>query len=300
MESASVKTSKRALGRGLSALLENANTDVTTNFTDESEPKLSGSVSPLPMNAIETNPFQPRSDFEKEALTELTKSILEHGIIQPVSVRKLGYDRYQLISGERRFKAAKLAGLTEIPVYIRIANDQAMLEMALVENIQRRNLNAIEIAIGLKRLIKECELTQEQLSEKVSKNRSTVANYLRLLRLPNEIQAAIRNRTISTGHARALINIEDKTTQLQIFQQILEETLSVRQVEQLARNEITKPAKKRISEPLSFQQQKIKEDLSNYFNTKVDIKKSPKGKGKITIEFKNDDDLRRISELLNE
>ena len=202
---------KRALGKGLGALLQDSKTDITTsNAVSEVASAVVGSVAMLQISQIETNPFQPRTHFEEVALQELADSITLHGIIQPVTVRKLGYDKYQLISGERRFRASQLAGLKEVPAYIRIANDQAMLEMALVENVQRENLDAIEIAISYKRLIDECDLTQEAVSEKVSKQRSTVTNYLRLLKLPEEIQLGLREQQISMGHARALINIENK------------------------------------------------------------------------------------------
>ncbi|MBA3971119.1 MAG: ParB/RepB/Spo0J family partition protein, partial [Bacteroidetes bacterium] len=193
-----MSTKRNALGRGLSALLENANTDITSNQLEgEGKGKVVGAVANIEISCIETNPFQPRTHFEEDALNELAGSIKEHGIIQPITVRKLGYDKYQLISGERRFRASQLAGLTSVPAYIRIANDQAMLEMALVENIQRENLDAIEVAISYKRLIDECSLTQEQLSQKVSKQRSTITNYLRLLKLPVEIQLAIRTGDIT-------------------------------------------------------------------------------------------------------
>ncbi|MEY4659794.1 MAG: hypothetical protein RJB36_1560, partial [Bacteroidota bacterium] len=191
-----------ALGRGLSALLQNSETDITSM-----NGATVGSVSMIDIQYIEANPFNPRTHFEKEALEELRMSILSHGIIQPLTVRKLGRDRYQLISGERRFRASQLAGLKEVPAYIRIANDQTMLEMALVENIQREDLNAIEVAISYERLIDECKLTQEQLSEKVAKSRSHIANHIRLLKLPASIQAGVRDQKISMGHARALLSI---------------------------------------------------------------------------------------------
>ena len=224
---------KRALGKGLSALLQDNKTDITSsNAVTEVASGVVGSIAMLQIAQIETNPFQPRTYFEEVALQELADSITLHGIIQPVTVRKLGYDKYQLISGERRFRASQLAGLTEVPAYIRIANDQAMLEMALVENVQRENLDAIEIAISYKRLIDECDLTQEAVSEKVSKQRSTVTNYLRLLKLPEVIQLGLREQQISMGHARALINIENKETQLAIFNTIVEQDLSVRDTEE--------------------------------------------------------------------
>lgn len=295
---------KNALGRGLSALLENANTDITTNTTEGSV-KVSGAVANIEIAHIETNPFQPRSHFEEQALNELAASIAEHGIIQPITVRKLGYDKYQLISGERRFRASQMAGLTSVPAYIRIANDQAMLEMALVENIQRENLNAIEVAISYKRLIDECALTQEELSQKVSKQRSTITNYLRLLKLPVEIQLAIINNDISMGHARSIINIENPDKQLEIYQQIVANNLSVREAEDLARG--VKTAKrteknkkdKKAKGQLSFEKLKVVDDLRAVFNTKVNISQENNGKGKIVIPFRSDNDLKRILDLLD-
>ncbi len=297
---------RNALGRGLSALLENANTDITSNNT-EGAVKVSGAVANIEISTIETNPFQPRTHFEEDALNELAASIAEHGIIQPITVRKLGYDKYQLISGERRFRASQIAGLTSIPAYIRIANDQAMLEMALVENIQRENLNSIEVAISYKRLIDECALTQEQLSQKVSKQRSTITNYLRLLKLPVEIQLAIINSDITMGHARALINIDNTDNQLEIYQQIVSNNLSVRETEDLARGVKTekksdkngKPDKKSTKGQLSFEKLKVVDDLRAVFNTKVNISQENNGKGKIVIPFKSDNDLKRILDLLD-
>lgn len=304
-----MSTKKNALGRGLSALLENANTDITSNNKLEGEGKVVGAVANIEIANIETNPFQPRTNFEEDALNELASSIKEHGIIQPITVRKLGYDKYQLISGERRFRASQLAGLTSVPAYIRIANDQAMLEMALVENIQREELDAIEVAISYKRLIDECDLTQEQLSQKVSKQRSTITNYLRLLKLPVEIQLAIRNKDITMGHARALINIDNEDKQLDIYNQIVMNNLSVRDVEDLVRGvkseaaSTSSPSKggadKKEKAVLSVEQQAIVEDLRAVFNTKVQISKEPGGKGKIVIPFKSDNDLKRILDMLD-
>jgi ParB family chromosome partitioning protein len=297
---------RNALGKGLSALLENANTDIT-NTKWEGEGKVVGAVASILISKIETNPFQPRTNFEEQALNELAASIKEHGIIQPITVRKLGYDKYQLISGERRFRASQLAGLTSIPVYIRIANDQAMLEMALVENIQRENLDSIEVAISYKRLIDECSLTQEQLSQKVSKQRSTITNYLRLLKLPVEIQLAIRNGDVTMGHARALINIDNEDKQLDIYNQIVLNNLSVRDVEDLARGVKTEvtfvnkntTSKQSAKAALSLDQQNIVNDLRALFNTKVQINRENTGKGKIVIPFKSDNDLKRILDLLD-
>ncbi|MCW3102205.1 MAG: Chromosome partitioning protein ParB [Bacteroidetes bacterium] len=299
---------RNALGKGLSALLENANTDITSNKTKlEGEGKVVGAIANIEIAQIETNPFQPRTQFDEDALNELAGSIKEHGIIQPITVRKLGYDKFQLISGERRFRASQIAGLTSVPAYIRIANDQAMLEMALVENIQREQLDAIEVAISYKRLIDECNLTQEQLSQKVSKQRSTITNYLRLLKLPVEIQLALRNGDLTMGHARALINIENEDRQLDIYNQIVLNDLSVRDVEDLVRGvktEISKPAsgkakKESDKAELTFEQKQVMEDLRAVFNTKVVINRDEKGKGKIVIPFRSDNDLKRILDLLD-
>jgi ParB family chromosome partitioning protein len=301
-----MSTKRNALGRGLGALLENSNTDITNKNKLENEGRVVGAIANIEIASIETNPFQPRSNFEEEALNELAASIKEHGIIQPVTVRKLGYDKYQLISGERRFRASQLAGLTSVPAYIRIANDQAMLEMALVENIQRENLDPIEVAISYKRLIDECTLTQEQLSQKVSKQRSTITNYLRLLKLPVEIQLALRNGDISMGHARALINIDNADKQLDIYNQIVLSNLSVRDVEDLARGvkvesatTSEKAANKSAKAGLTLEHKKIMDDLRAVFNTKVNISRESSGKGKIVIPFKSDNDLKRIIDLLD-
>lgn len=293
---------KPALGKGLGALLQNVETDITIGSTGEDVGNIVGAVSSLAIETIEANPFQPRTQFEKEALVGLADSIKELGIIQPVTVRKLGYGKYQLISGERRFRASQIAGLTEIPAFIRIANDQEMLEMALVENIQRQDLDAIEVAFSYQKLIEECGLTQEKMSERVGKKRSTVANYLRLLKLPAEIQLAIRTRDISMGHARALVNIDDEKKQLAISRMIVKEGLSVRQVEEIVKGkkeEGKKDTLKRgVVSDLSFSQQKIKEDLSDFLNASVQLQSNDQGKGKLTIPFASEKELERIIELL--
>jgi ParB family chromosome partitioning protein len=292
---------KPALGKGLGALLQNVDTDITIGSKSEDVGNIVGAVSSLSISEIEANPFQPRTQFEKEALVELSDSIQELGIIQPVTVRKLGYGKYQLISGERRFRASQIAGLTEIPAFIRIANDQEMLEMALVENIQRQDLDAIEVAFSYQKLMEECKLTQEKMSERVGKKRSTVANYLRLLKLPAEIQLAIRTKDISMGHARALINIEGEKQQLTIARRIVKEGLSVRQVEEVVKGkkerELTLP-KKSSTPDLSFTQQKIAEDLSDFLNTNVQLQSNSTGKGKVTIPFASEKELERIMDLL--
>lgn len=285
-----------ALGRGLSALLQNSDTDITSM-----NGATVGSVSMIDIHHIEANPFNPRTHFEKEALEELRLSILSHGIIQPLTVRKLGRDRYQLISGERRFRASQLAGLKEVPAYIRIANDQTMLEMALVENIQREDLNAIEVAISYERLLDECKLTQEQLSEKVAKSRSHIANHIRLLKLPAVIQAGVRDQVISMGHARALLSISDEKEQLIAYQQIIDDALSVRAVEQLVKPTTVASTTKVKSEKVSLTSTEsvFASFLSDKLGTKVTIDKSVAGKGKVQVHFKSEAELNRVMALLN-
>lgn len=295
---------KKGLGRGLSALLENIETDITTGTRSEDATRVLGSVAMLPISQIEANPFQPRTVFDQESLLELVQSIKELGIIQPVTVRKMGYDQFQLISGERRFRASQIAGLTEVPAYIRVANDQAMLEMALVENIQRKNLDPIEVALSYQRLIEECKLTQEAMSERVGKKRATITNTLRLLKLPPEIQLSLRKNEISMGHARALLSFSDEAEMRAVFNRILSEGLSVRQVEAESKGSSpsptqTRPVEKKRPLPLSFAQQKIKADLMDRFGTKVDIKLGDKGTGKIEILFGSNDDLQRILDKLD-
>ena len=285
-------------------MLESNDTDVTASYTGSLSSAAVGTVAKLRIDQIQANRFQPRTKFEQEALEELAQSIRELGIIQPVTVRKMGYDKYELISGERRFRASQLAGLTEIPAYIRIANDQEMLEMALVENIQRENLDAIEIALSYQRLIEECKLTQEEMSNRVGKKRSTVTNYLRLLKLPPEIQRGIIDKKISMAHARTIVNVDDELTQLQIYHDIIKNDLSVRAVEDWVRGvEKKTPVKNKKTKanayvmPYSFQ--KLSNDLSGYFNTQIELKRSATGKGKITIPFNSDMDLERIVKLLH-
>ncbi len=292
---------RSALGKGLSALLENAETDITTSTGSGSV----GSVSMIQISNIEANPFNPRTTFEKEALKELSQSILIHGIIQPLTVRKLGRDKYQLISGERRFRASQLAGLEEVPAYIRVANDQTMLEMALVENIQREDLNAMEVALSYQRLIDDCSLTQDQLSQKVAKSRSSITNYIRLLKLPAPIQAGVRDNLISMGHARALVSAGDEDLQLEIYERVIAENLSVREIEALIKGErIAAPKtptddKKSTGTSISEKQFTFKEHLGDRLAVKVDIKKSSNGSGQILLKFNSENDLNRIIELLN-
>ena len=291
-------TKRRGLGKGLSALLENRDTDITS--TTPVKPVLAGSVSNVKVDQIEVNPFQPRQEFDRETLAELAASIETYGIIQPLTVRKMGYDKFQLISGERRYRAAQMAGLDEVPVFVRIADDQAMLEMALVENIQRHDLDAIEVALSYQRLIEECGLTQEAMAEKVGKKRTTVTNYLRLLKLPPEIQLGIRQNLITMGHARALVNAGSEEEQLAAFEKIVTDNLSVRDTELLtgAKKQASGKSKSKGG-ALSFGQQQLREELSDKFGTKIALKLGQKGKGQIVIPFENEDDLVRIAEILD-
>ncbi|WP_295799755.1 ParB/RepB/Spo0J family partition protein [Mucilaginibacter sp.] len=300
---------RNALGRGLSALLkdsesvnhnQNNNTD-KNNAASSPEVNNLGSINEIKLSEIEVNPFQPRTDFDQDALQELADSIKLQGLIQPITVRRLNAHSYQLISGERRFRASKIAGLTQIPAYVRAANDQQMLEMALIENIQRENLNAIEVAISLQRMIEECNLKQDELGERVSKNRSTVSNYLRLLKLPPVVQASIREGEITMGHAKALITIDDPAKQIFIHQHIIKEGLSVRKTEELVRDMQTAPIKKegKQPEPISFQIQKIQDDLASKFSSRVKLKIGGQGRGTIEIPFLSESDLTRILEIMD-
>ncbi len=290
---------KRALGKGLDTLLQSPETDITSK--DFSGKYVVGAVSSIKLEQIETNPFQPRTDFEEAAILELAESIKVQGIITPVTVRKLGYDKYQLISGERRLRASKIAGLKEIPAYIRIANDEQMLEMALVENIQRENLNPLEVAISFQRLIDECELTQEELSNKVGKDRTTVTNYLRLLKLPAEIQKGLNENKLGMGHARTIINIENEEDQLAIYKQIIRDGLSVRSVETLVRALKNKTEEKPNStfRILPVKYELFKNNLKSKIESKVSIKYGPKGNGSIVINFKSNEELDRIISKLD-
>lgn len=293
-----MNSKKKALGRGLSAILESPETDITS--TDISGNFVAGAIASIPIDQIETNPFQPRVDFDLEALTELADSIREQGIIQPLTVRKMGYDRFQLISGERRLRASSLAGLTEIPCYIRIANDQQVLEMALVENIQRENLNALEIAISYQRLIEECELTQEELSQRVGKNRTTVTNYIRLLKLPGEVQVSIRDGRITMGHARALIGLEDEAAQVSILKDIIAKDLSVREVEDRVRNyyRIVPQHKEHVKKEIPEEISNFSQSIAERYNTKVSVQLNNKGKGNIVISFQSKKEMERLLQEL--
>ncbi len=291
---------KQALGRGLSALLKDPENDIKS-ASDKNADKVVGNIIELEINAIEINPFQPRSNFNEESLKELATSIKELGVIQPITVRKLDFNKFQLISGERRLRASKLMGLSTIPAYIRIADDNESLVMALVENIQRHDLDPIEIALSYQRLIDEIELTQEQMSERVGKKRSTIANYLRLLKLDPIIQTGIRDGFISMGHGRAIINVEDLEVQTDIYQKIVSKNLSVRDTEALVKNyqESLKPKPTVASKASTFEiNESHKKAFDDYFGSKVDVKVANNGKGKITIPFKSQADFNRIIELI--
>ncbi|MCK8481440.1 ParB/RepB/Spo0J family partition protein [Psychroserpens algicola] len=291
-------TKKQALGRGLSALLKDPSNDIKS-ANDKHADTIIGNIIDLDIDVIEINPFQPRTNFNEETLRELASSIKELGVIQPITVRKLEFNKFQLVSGERRFRASKLIGLKTIPAYIRIANDQESLEMALVENIQRQDLDPIEIALSYQRLIDEISLTQEQMSERVGKKRSTIANYLRLLKLDPIIQTGMRDGFISMGHGRAIINIEDQNLQLDIYEKIITDKLSVRATEALVKS-YNNPSDKKPSEPEElpkFVKKGIKE-FSEYFGHKIGVKLSKNGKGQITIPFHSEEDFNRIKKLV--
>lgn len=293
---------KQALGRGLSALLKDPDNDIKS-VEDKNADKVVGNIIELELDAIEINPFQPRSNFNEESLRELATSIKELGVIQPITVRKMEFNKFQLISGERRLRASKLAGLNVIPAYIRIANDNESLVMALVENIQRHDLDPIEIALSYQRLIDEIQLTQEQMSDRVGKKRSTITNYLRLLKLDPIIQTGIRDGFISMGHGRAIISIEDLDIQTDIYQKILTDNLSVRETEALVKNhqESLKPKTVSKAKISSFEiKDTQKKTMTDYFGTKVDVKVAGNGKGKITIPFHSEEEFNRILKLIQE
>ncbi|MEE1962810.1 chromosome partitioning protein, ParB family [Flagellimonas taeanensis] len=295
-------TKKQALGRGLSALLKDPENDIQS-VSDKNADKVIGNVVELDIESIEMNPFQPRSNFNDEALEELASSIRELGIIQPITVRKLDFNKFQLVSGERRYRASKLVGLETIPAYIRIANDQESLEMALVENIQRQDLDPIEIALSYQRLIDEIQITQEKLSDRVGKKRSTITNYLRLLKLDPIIQTGMRDGFISMGHGRALINIDKKKDQISIYEKIVSDGLSVRDTEQLVKaykepeSQSVAPKKKDGKEVPGFISKGI-EAIKEHLSAKVDISASSNGKGKIVIPFHSEEEFKRIKKIL--
>lgn len=296
---------KEALGKGIRSLLQNIDTDLkqTTSALGEQVVAQATGMERIPLEQVEINPKQPRRDFDEKALQELSMSISLHDVIQPITVSRIGPKKYQLIAGERRLRASKMAGLKDIPAYIRQANDQELLELALLENLQRENLNAIEIGLSYKRLMEECVLTQEQVADRMGKERSTVTNYIRLLKLPPDIQVAVRNGQISMGHARALIAVENVEKQLFVFNEIMRDGLSVRQTEELVRKAASldknniKKATGKITLPPAYQ--KIEDNLATHFSTKVKLDRSKNGKGSVTIEFYSDEELDSILEKID-
>lgn len=292
---------KKALGRGLSALLKDPENDINS-AKDKNADKVVGSIVELELDTIEVNPHQPRTSFNEEALKELASSIKELGVIQPITVRKIGFNKYQLVSGERRYRASKLVGLESVPAYIRIANDQETLEMALVENIQRQDLDPIEIALSYQRLLEEIDLTQERLSERVGKNRSTISNYLRLLKLDPIIQTGMRDGFLSMGHGRAIINIADQEMQLQIYEKVIAEKLSVRDTEKLVRSIQTGKtgSAKKAAPSLTKEMKSSVKHFSDYFGAKIDVKLSKKGSGRIIIPFSSEEDFKRLEKLIKD
>ncbi len=291
------KKKKSVLGKGLGALISPVNNEVTENAIETVN-----AIHEIPLEWIEPNPYQPRVDFDQDALQELAESIKIQGIIQPITLRKLSDKEYQIISGERRFRASKIAGLTSIPAYIRSANDEQMIEMAIIENVQREDLNAIEIALGYKRLMEECRLTLEQVGEKIGKKRATINNYVRLLKLPPEIQVAIRENKISMGHARTIITIDNPIVQLSVFKQIIDKDLSVRQVEklvqELSQSKVQQKKNPSSTSPLELHLKDLEIKLSKKFSNKVNIQHKEDGKGEIRIPYYSQEDLDRLLELL--
>ena len=294
-------TRKDALGQGIRALLGNINLENDSNTPII--PPSAGNVADIGIDEIEANPYQPRMEFDQERLRDLADSIRIHGVIQPITVRWVAPQQYQLIAGERRWRASRLAGLTTLPAYVRTANDQEMLEMALIENIQRENLNPIEIALNYQRLLSECNLTHNDLAIRLGKGRTTITNFLRLLKLPPDIQAGIRLQQISMGHARALIEIDEVEAQLSIYKQILENEWSVRQVENAVKQwrerlENKKTPLPPIEQKLSVHLRKVQDNLESHFGTRVTVKQTADGKGQIAIGFGSDEELNRILDLM--
>lgn len=305
---------KQALGKGIRALLDTIDEEINTpkpgvpavNSNNNAPAPVSApsvnTIARIPVDQIEVNPKQPRHDFDEQALKELSESIKLHDIIQPITVVKTSQNKYQLISGERRWRASKMAGMEDIPAYVRTADGQEMLEMALLENLQRENLNAIEIAMSYRRLMDECQLTQEQVSERMKKERSTVANYLRLLKLPPDIQKAVRDGELSMGHARAIIGLEHVDQQLYVFRETIQRGLSVRQVEQLVKDMATdRPSKEKMASNIAKlppAYKRIEDNMASHFSTKVKLDRKKNGKGSIVIEFYNDEDLERIMDKM--
>jgi ParB family transcriptional regulator, chromosome partitioning protein len=295
------KGKKKALGRGLDSILSSPDTDITSD--DISGSFVAGAIADIEIRKIDTNPFQPRTEFDEMMLRELSDSIRVQGIIQPITVRKMGYDNYQIISGERRFRASQMLGLKNIPAFIRVANDEQMLELALIENIHREDLNAIEIAISYQRLIDEINLTQEKLSEKLGKSRSSIANFLRLLKLPPNVQVALRDGFISMGHARTLITLPNERIQERFLKNIIDKGLNVRQTEELVRNLDTEQHKIKKAKAKSAIPERFKDTpatLSSKLGTKVNLKRNNNGEGTIVISFKSDDDLDKIITIIGD
>ncbi len=295
---------KAQIGKGIGALLGNIKDEVNTfSKAGTSDEVLVGSITRIPLNAIEVNPHQPRRTFEEGPLQELADSIRLHDIIQPITVVKIAGKKYQIVSGERRFKASKIAGLTDIPAYVRVANDQEILEMGLIENLQREDLNAIEIGLAYKRLMSECNLTQEQVADRMKKERSTVTNYIRLLKLPPSIQVSVRNKQLSMGHARAILGLEHIEQQLFVAKEIIEKGLSVRNTEQLIKsilenkNKSTATGKTASALPPAYK--KIEDQIASHLSTKVSLQRKKNGKGSIILEFYNDSDLERILDKMS-
>lgn len=294
------KNKRQALGRGLDSILSSPDTDITSD--DISGNFVAGAIASIDINKIETNPFQPRIDFDEMMLRELADSIKSQGIIQPITVRKMGYDKYQIIAGERRFRASQMSGIKYVPAFIRVANDEQMLELALIENIHREDLNAIEIAISYQRLIDEIKLTQEKLSEKIGKSRSSIANFLRLLKLPPAVQVALRDDFISMGHARALITLPTKGIQEKILKIIIKKGLNVRQTEEMVRSATSPKSEqkkvKTVAIPEKFKD--VPAMLSQKLGTKVNLRRNNNGEGTIVISFKNDKDLDNIISIIKD
>jgi len=296
---------KDKIGLGLRALISNIDGDeVTVETKKKAEKELSKATAEIAINKIEANPFQPRTEFKPQELQELSDSIKTHGVIQPITVRAIGGDKFQIISGERRWRASKKAGLKTIPAYVRVTDDQGLLEMAIVENIQRSDLNSMEVAISFQRLIDECDISHEEMASRVNKNRSTVTNYLRLLKLPPRIQKSLKNEEISMGHARALIGVEPKENQLEVFRRVVTSGLSVRATEELIKSFKAKPGtgKKKGGRPsaIDIELKKIKTRLEEHFETKVDIKRNARGKGSFVIHFGSDDQFNDLLDILEE
>jgi ParB family transcriptional regulator, chromosome partitioning protein len=298
---------KSQIGKGIGALLGNIKEEVNSFQKPNSTEVLIGSITRLPLDQIEVNPHQPRRTFDEEPLRELAESIKLHDIIQPITVTKIGPKKFQLISGERRFKASKMAGLKDIPAYVRVANDQEILEMGLLENLQRENLNAIEIGLAYKRLMSECNLTQEQVADRMKKERSTVTNYIRLLKLPPSIQVSVRNKELSMGHARALLGVEHIEQQLFVAKEVIDQQLSVRATEQLIQKvgkssssakRNSSSAQKDNAATLAPAYKRIEDQMCSHLSTKVKMTRTKGGKGTLVIEFYSDSDLERICESM--